>query len=126
MYIRFVCARRSIRARAEVGLFGPAYDLLWGAGPDGWIKDEIRRSTDWFNRHLGFPRNLSRCGRDGICWFRSTAARHVSEARYLAWLLEEAGAPIRELRMERPGTVIWSDPHQVVALPERGHPRLFA
>lgn len=126
MYIRFVCAQRSTRARAEVGLFRSAYrDIDWGSASDCWIRDEIDRSLQWFDTYLDAPNVVTRCGRDGICWFRDSAARHVSEARYLARLLTEAGHPIAELRMDRPGTVIWSDAHQVVALPERDHPCLF-
>ena len=126
MYIRFVSPWRCVRARAETGLFGPAYSAARAASVEPWMRAEIRRSLDWFSLHLAVPWDLSRCGRNGVCWFRDQAGRHVSEARYLAWLIGEAGLPIAELRMDRPGTVIWQDDHQVVALPERNHPRLFA
>ena len=50
----------------------------------------------------------------------------ISRARYLCWLLEEAGIPVREIRRDRPGEIIWRDHMQVVAKPERDHPVMFA
>ena len=43
----------------------------------------------------------------------------MSRASYVAWILSENGARIDELRSERPGTMIWGDNHQIVALAGR-------
>ena len=133
MYIRFVTPRRDEAARAEEGLFGPAYDLRRSYSPASapWQVHEIQREITWFNAHLAVPDQFAvqparhRGRRYGICWFRDSAAEAIGHAWYLAHLLDEMGVEVRQLRTEHPGTVLWSDRDQIVALPERDHPRLF-
>lgn len=133
MYIRFVTPSRDARARAEIGLFGPAYDLRGQYRPSDapWQVHEIHREICWFDRHLAVPpeftvqRARHRGQRNGICWFRDRADAPIGHAWYLAWLLEEMGVPVRQIRSDAPGTILWSDADQIVALPDRDHPRLF-
>lgn len=123
MYIRFAQTRRDPVCRVAPGLFHaarrlPAFDA------DDWRHHEIRRLYGWFNRALAVPDRLdARMGRHrtrrGVCWFADAADLHVSEARYLAWLLSDIGIPIEELRSPRPGVPIYADAHQIVVIPER-------
>ena len=97
---------------------------------DDWIRSEIAEQLNWFNAHLDAPEKLGRAaGRHGrvhgICWFRPEAAEAISRARYVGWLLTEAGIPVRDLKCRHPGEIIWRDDMQVVAKPTRDHPRLF-
>ncbi|MDJ1006917.1 MAG: hypothetical protein QNJ13_03755 [Paracoccaceae bacterium] len=133
MYIRFVTQRRDTRARAEVGFFEPAAALearCRRAG-DPWQVREIGRELRWFAANLAVPDRFTvqaprrRGARNGVCWFRDSAPEHVSRARYVAFLLGEVGIAVEELRSKRPGTILWSDRHQIVALPGRDHPRVF-
>ncbi len=127
MFIRFVAPDRDIRARTERGLFGPAYETRRRFTPRDapWQVHEIHRLLIWFDRHLDAPdrftvqQGRTKGQRNGVCWFRDSADRHVSQARYLGFLLGEMGVPIREHRAAHPGTVLWEDAQQVVALPER-------
>ncbi len=124
MYIRFAQTRRDPVCRVAPGLFHarlPRFDR------EDWRHHEISRLHGWFNRNLDVPDQLaarmSRFGpRRGVCWFVGDASEHVSNARYLAWLLSEIGVPIDELRSSRPGVRIWEDPHQIVVIPERDAP----
>lgn len=131
MYIRFVVSEWDTWARAEVGFFGTAYDIKYQEQPtDAWIRDQVTRELDWFKENLPVPDRLNRrAGRfgrvHGVCWFDPAAAEAISRARYVAWLLTEAGRPVLELRRRKPGEIIWRDPMQVVAKPPRDHPRLF-
>jgi hypothetical protein len=123
MYIRFAQLQRDPVSRVSPGLFHALHRLPPFDGSD-WRHLQIRDRYDWFNRHLDCPGQLAlpvgkHAVRRGVCWFRDDATDHVSEARYLAWLLGDIGIPIRELRAERPGTLIWGDDHQIVAVPER-------
>lgn len=122
MYIRFAGPRRVPHLRAAPGLFH-ALHYVPGDPDDDWRLAEVWRVYRWFCEELRVPRAFERRfghgWRHGICWFRDDAARHVSEARYLAWLLSDIGLPIEELRSPRPGAVIWQDDHQIVAIPDR-------
>ena len=132
MYIRFVVSDWDAWSGAESGLFGPAFDIKNDrlAAPE-WIQQQVVEELDWFNAHLDAPAKLDRrAGRwgrfYGICWFRPEAVEAINRARYMAWLLTEAGYPVLELRRDNPGEVLWQDPLQVVARPPRGMPRMFA
>ncbi len=124
MYIRFESTVRDAEARCNQGVFCAALDV-WYDRPDLhalWQVHEMRRVLDWFNIHLNPPmRTQYRPDRkariSGVCWFRATACRPVSQGRYLAWLLNDIGLPISERRATDPGRVLWSDAHQVVASP---------
>ncbi len=124
MYIRFVTPYWSDDCRSHVGFFRAVRDVYRRHSPDDWRVGELGRQYDWFNERLAVPdrlaRKVGRHGlRPGVCWFRDRAAEHVSRARYACWLIEDMGLPIRELRSDRPGTRIWEDAHQIVAIPER-------
>lgn len=126
MYIRFAQTRRDPVCRVAPGLFH-AFHRLPPFDREDWRHQEINRLYGWFNRNLEVPERLAaRVGRHGerrgVCWFDADARDHVSEARYLAWLLSDIGIPIEELRSPRPGVAIWEDLHQVVVIPEPGAP----
>jgi hypothetical protein len=129
MYVRFIAPERDVCARTRRGLFGPAYETRDRFTPRDapWQVHEIDRILVWFDRHLEAPDRVAvqdfraKGRRNGVCWFRDAATDHVSQARYLAFLLDEMGVPVDELRARKPGTILWQDAHQVVALPERLH-----
>ncbi len=126
MYIRFAQTRRDPVCRVAPGLFH-AFHRLPPFDASDWRHQEIRRVYGWFNRNLDVPHRLAaKVGRHGarrgVYWFADEAGEHVSEARYLAWLLSDVGVPIDEWRSPRPGVRIWEDPHQVVVIPEPGAP----
>jgi len=121
MYIRFAGLDREPSIGVAPGLFWVSAGLPRDAD---WRHEEAWRLLDWFNLNLDAPlcvgRKSGRGGwRQGVCWFRDTATLHVSQARYLAWLLTEIGRPVRELRAACPGAEIWRDDHQAVFVPYR-------
>lgn len=129
MFIRFVTPHRDAESRCRAGLFSIAYAASRSPRIGDWQRAELCRELDWFDNHLAAPGVLvtttgHRQRRNGVCWFRDRAAEHVSRARYIAWLLSEHGALVEELRTERPGTTIWSDEHQIVAVAHRHAPHL--
>ena len=131
MYMRFVVPVRDNWTGVETGFFTGLFDVKYRDQPaPRWLRDEVVRELDWFNSNLGAPERLTRpSGRfgdiRGVCWFRPEAGEAVSRARYCAWLLEEGGIPVREIRSAQPGEIIWRDDMQVVAKPGRDHPRMF-
>lgn len=115
---------RGAQSRANLGIFQTDGDCLRRTPADsrGWHHAELRRELDWFNDRLEAPdrffyRACRRAERSGICWFRDSATDHITRARYMAWLLTEIGTPIRIRRDAMPGSILWEDRHQVVALP---------
>ena len=133
MYIRFVSPHRDRVARVETGIFGAAYEVdytPWRFADQPWHVAALRRELDWFARALKAPDRLhlrpGRKGfRSGFCWFRPEAQDHIAHARHMAWVLGELGRPIAEIRSRKPGTILWQDRYQIVALPSGDVPRGF-
>ncbi|KIC18662.1 hypothetical protein [Leisingera sp. ANG-Vp] len=122
MYVRFTTRCVDVDARSSTGVFTAAYDLFYDRSDLAkyWQMDELRRVLDWFNDHLSTPQRFfyrpgSKSEISGVCWFRDSAKDHVSQARYLAWLVSDLGTPVEELRHKSPGRILWEDEFQVVA-----------
>lgn len=119
MYVRFA----GLTDEPSVGVAPGLFWISSGMPREGdWRYVEARRIVEWFNDRLDAPdvteQRLGRRGmRQGVCWFRDTATEHISQARYLAWLLTELGRPVRQLRATRPGAEIWRDRYQAVFVP---------
>ena len=123
MYLRFTAPGAVTRARVAPGLFGPAY-WLWHWAEETPAVLAIRRELDWFEDRLPVPRGFGvrargRTWSDGVCWFRDHAREMVAHAFTLAALIEDGGIPIDRLWTRDPGQILYRDPYQVVAKPER-------
>jgi len=80
--------------------------------------------SDWFNKHLQTPTRFTaakppyyRKQSKAISWFRDTAHEHIGYIREMAAILENHGVPVRMIKAERVGYVVYEDEHQVVAEP---------
>ena len=131
MYIRFGLPWRDPDSRVEAGLFSAAYRVARAEDRVlDWLRVELRRELDWFDERLPVPGRLRRDFRrrrtiHGICWFVPEADEAIGHARYVGWLMTEAGAPVREIRAARPGEIMWCDDYQIVVKPGRGLPVAF-
>jgi hypothetical protein len=124
MYLRFTAPGAVTRARVAPGLFRPAWYLLWALPEDSPVRFAIDREIDWFNERLPIPKRFGvkakgRTWPDGVCWFRDHAREMLAHAFTLAALIEEGGVPIDRIWTRDPGQILYRDPFQVVAKPER-------
>lgn len=129
MYIRFVSARRHRHCAAEEGIFQSFRHVQLRDQPQ-WLRrdywDTRRRVERLSVPYVLTDRGWHRWAPQSLCWLKPEAEDYVSDMRYLAWLMTEAGVPIREIRSRNPGAIIWEDRHQIVAKPERRKtPRAF-
>ena len=129
MFVRFVTPHRDPDSGAELGFFHASW-FMPRATPR-WLRDELRAQFDWYNANLAVPDRLARHFRRrrsvwGVCWFRPEAGEMVERAHYCAWLLTEAGVPVRMIRAPIRREIIWRDDHQIVCKPTPDLPRAFA
>lgn len=122
MFIRFVQPWRDEGSRAEAGFFRSAGWVLYNEEVDLWLREELWRELEWFEENLPKPERIvmvfkRRRPVHGICWFRPEADEAIDRARYIGWLMTEAGVPVAEIRTRDPGQLIWEDPMQIVAKP---------
>jgi hypothetical protein len=52
-----------------------------------------------------------------ISWFKDTAHEHLARVRELVVILEHHGVPVRMLKADRVGYVVYEDEFQIVAQP---------
>jgi len=122
MYVRFTISDRDEDSQYEQGIFAAIYQLVAKGDLAPHELIWFRKIERWFNRNLCGPTRLKRSRKPNarnraICWLRFTAVEHVSRIREAAALLDYMGVPVRELRTERPGYVVYEDEYQVAAVP---------
>lgn len=74
----------------------------------------------WFNDYLPCPpfNAKLRSGewtRDAVCWFQAEAKEPVNRIWDLVAVLKEHGVPVRLVKTEKPGKIVYKDKYQVVA-----------
>lgn len=126
MYIRLVLPHYVGRYGGEAGFFHEAYELKRDKiNVPKWLRKQLKQQLRWFDNNLAAPGRVvlhfkRRNTIHGLCWFKPEAREHIDRARYVAWLMTEAGHPVREIRVNNPGQIFWRDEHQIVAkAPER-------
>jgi hypothetical protein len=110
----------------EAGVFHAVHRLL----DEGELHEHevviVRETLDWFDKHLEEPdrftkskRPFYRKKRRAISWFKSSAIEHLAMMRELIAVLENHEVPVRIIKTNRPGYVVYEDEFQVVSEPFR-------
>lgn len=126
--LRFVASDPEREPDRPQGVFAAAYDVLHRNTSPRYLETEVRKILDWFVSELPIPDRFVGTRRPhradtGICWFKAESVECIRNVRYLAQLVGECGIPVREVRTDSPGYVIYEDDHQVVAKPTADTPR---
>jgi hypothetical protein len=118
MFVRFTVAGLVDQSHAPVGIFYAVRylrddGLLTGVQES--IADEV---FDWLYDHLDAPADgVLEANPEAVSWFRATATAHIARAERLVPIVEEHGYPVVRARVLDPGTIVYSDTVQVLALP---------
>jgi hypothetical protein len=120
--LRFVVSARHPPYGHRSGVFTAAYTLRGAKKLSNTDHEKLCALLAWFEQHLSQPEKFAasphpRAQGTAISWIRASARDHVTHLRQMVALLGIAGIVTEELRTSRPGYVIYSDDHQVVALP---------
>ena len=80
----------------------------------------LEESFAWLNEHLLCPpfKQKFRSGewtREAVCWFRAEAREPIGRLWDIVAVLREHGIPVRMVKTDRPGTIVYEDEYQVVA-----------
>ena len=87
-------------------------DFRRGVRVSAWLWEEL----DWFNANLPVPRVADV---RAVFWFRPDAGAPLTRIWSMVRIAEGTGLPVRIYRTRRPGTVVYSDPYQIAAVPWR-------
>jgi len=124
MYLRFVVPKIDEDSERMVGVF----HALWDLRCRGFLYPHEEEEHDclrwWFSRYLEKPTRFTAAKRPyygkkkrAICWFKDSAQSHIWQMWGMVAILEEHGVPVRMLREERVGYVVYEDQYQVAAQP---------
>lgn len=117
-YVRFVVAVRDPTASHPLGIFQVARYLR---DAEQFTRAELAEADAimaWMGEHVASPPGrLWRRRRPPVSWFRATARGALARAQAMALLLARCGLPVATVVTCAPGTVLYADRHQVLALP---------
>ena len=119
MYIRFQTREIDDDSKKPKGFLVAAHELRdsdkISLEEESWLRNEL----DYFNTHLKVPQILSEDEHfRALSWFKPES-KMISKVWDIVSFLQENGIHIEVLKTDNPGTIIYSDGHQVVAKPKR-------
>ena len=125
MYIRFVITKRDENSHEPQGIFQALYDMK---ERNQLSVEEVIVVMDilrWFDKHLHRPARFSRSRKrtskkQAISWYKITAQEHINRMYELINILRYHNVPVRVLKTDRQGYIVYEDEFQVVSEPFRG------
>jgi hypothetical protein len=117
-YIRFAVGSKDEDNYLGRGVFQAAMLAMEWNEISGSDADELKRIFRWFSENLNKPKSSGRdAHRHGECWFKSEALEHMSKIQEIVRILEGHGIPIKKIKTDKPGYVVYEDEWQLVAEP---------
>jgi hypothetical protein len=120
MFVRFVAGTEAENAYWLTGIFTIAKVLQADGRLYRYESEMLEETFKWFNRHLPCPPfgeklRSGEWAEEAVAWFRDDAGEPLKRMWELVAILEEHGTPVRLVRSERPGKIVYSDRFQIVA-----------
>lgn len=123
MYIRFVVGLESESSRMQTGIITEAWLRAEDCELEDYQINELHELVDWLNNNLPCPSFEDNNWGNGVCWFKDNAEKPIKIVWNIVNLLKQASVPIRMLRTEHPGVILYEDDYQVVAIEHKLHNR---
>jgi hypothetical protein len=120
MYLRFVEGAESHDSRWLTGVITAVRILRDEGRLDPYQIEIVDATFDWFNEHIPCPpfqSNLDsgKWSEDAVAWFLPEAKDAIQKMWDLVAILRDHDIPVRILRTEGPGLIVYRDQYQVVA-----------
>ena len=116
MYVRFVVGTERDCPRVLTGVITEARILRDRGELEPHEAQWLEQIFEWYNDHLPCPPFSQKpWSENAISWFKDDAGDFVKRIWDIVALLREHGVPIRILRTDKPGMILYEDEFQVVA-----------
>jgi hypothetical protein len=120
MFVRFIIADTQSNPYESNGLFAA---MTWGDVFDRLDPHAVEFVTDhceWFRDNLPVPpfrsnQELGIWSRRAVCWFKDCAGEPLRRMWDFVAIYREYAIPVRLIRTDRPGKIVYEDDFQVVA-----------
>jgi hypothetical protein len=120
VFLRFTLPKKDVGSGARQGVLVASYELLESGELSPYERELVEEILRWFERQLLVPSALAKAGQTrAISWFKSDAHAPIKRMWDLVAILKAHGEIVEVLRTKEPGTVIYQDREQVVAIPTR-------
>ena len=122
MYVRFVVQHLDSESGKRQGVFQAMSDLEYAGSLLQHEQSTYHEVYDWFRYNLKKPRSFSRSSKPhsknvALSWFKDGATEHIAKLRALVVILNSHGIQTAMIRTEKPGYIVYEDPHQIAAEP---------
>jgi hypothetical protein len=117
-FLRFQTPLRCANSGLRAGVFTAAGQLEDAANLSESTQNWLANALRWFNQNLRAPTDREVSWR-AMFWLRADATEFVSRMWDLVWILRDEGVSVEMLRTLQPGEIVYSDAHQIAAIPER-------
>jgi len=115
-YVRFVVGTNREDPKHQLGIIASVRFLKERGQLPDYELEHVEEIFLWLDTHLPCPPFTGkRWSRDATSWFKGSAQGMISKFRDLIAILEQYGHPVRMLRTERPGMILYEDEFQIVA-----------
>jgi len=118
MFRRFVVGHINKQSGVQQGVLGVAYRINREEQLEGDCKVALEHHLEWLMNAFPIPdifdkpENLT-----GVCWFKDTAVDIIEHVLAIIPYVEKCGFTVTQLTSMLPGTVIYEDDEQIVAIP---------
>lgn len=124
MYLRFVITDIDEDSERKLGVFHAVANLR-REGKLYFYEEELHDSIrQWFNENLERPTRFTtskppfyRKKSRALSWFKDSAREHIARVRGFTVILQSHDIPVRMLKTDRVGYIVYEDEYQVVAEP---------
>jgi len=119
-YVRFEGLVQNEGTSSRLGIFQLAHELKDSLQLSTYEENELRRHLEWMDKNLTAPDLLQkREHHRAIFWFKDTAAEPLKRIWAIKQILKEWDIWIDQIKVSKPGVIIYEDEWQVAAKPYR-------
>jgi hypothetical protein len=123
MYLRFKTQFINEDDRPNTGIFQAMKFIREHHLTDDEDEALLKELTKWFNDNLEEPNWYSDEKREygvtakAVCWFKDSAKVFIQKIHELIVILEKYDLILERVTTQHPGTIVYSDEFQIVAIP---------
>jgi hypothetical protein len=114
MYIRFVYETIYDRG-LSCGPFTGVNELYKENKLEEYERQLVEEIFEWYKKNLKVP-DFQKYPIEAVCWFKESATEHINRMWQFVNILKNHNVPVKVMKSEFPGGIVYSDDLQVVAI----------
>jgi hypothetical protein len=123
MFIRFAVLQPDADTGKKCGVLVAGHTLRDEGDLSVEEHRQLRLCLKWFNENVKQPGTYDNLhNKRALSWFRSSADECIRHMWDLKQILDHHGLHVEVLKTKTPGTIVYEDECQVVAIPPKGAP----